>query len=123
MIDMIGIILVGFFAGIISAMGIGGGTILIPAFLFLFDFTQTQVQGINLLFFLPTATIALYIHNKNQVIDWGRAKPITLYGIIGAILGSWLALSLEATFLKKIFASFLFVMGVRELLTKETKEE
>ena len=42
---MMWVALVGFCSGIISGMGIGGGTILIPALLFLTDITQQQAQG------------------------------------------------------------------------------
>ena len=56
--------LIGFLSGIISGMGIGGGTILIPALLFLTDITQQQAQGINLIYFIPTALTALMTHQK-----------------------------------------------------------
>ena len=41
-----GVLAAGFFSGIISGMGIGGGTILIPALLFLTDINQHQAQGV-----------------------------------------------------------------------------
>ena len=56
---MIWIIVIGIVSGMISGMGIGGGTILIPALLFLQDMNQQQAQGINLIYFIPTAVIAL----------------------------------------------------------------
>ena len=39
---MWGVAAIGFFSGIISGMGIGGGTILIPALLFLTEVNQQQ---------------------------------------------------------------------------------
>ncbi len=47
---MIWIIVIGIVSGMISGMGIGGGTILIPALLFLQDMNQQQAQGINLFY-------------------------------------------------------------------------
>ena len=48
-------ILIGLVSGVISGMGIGGGTILIPALCFIMNLEQQQAQNINLLFFIPTA--------------------------------------------------------------------
>ena len=62
---MILLAVVGLLAGIISGMGIGGGTILIPALVMLTDISQQGLQGINLVFFIPTAIIALITHFKN----------------------------------------------------------
>ena len=119
---MIWVVVVGFFAGIISGMGIGGGTILIPALIFMLDLNQHQVQGINLLYFIPTAIIALVIHNKNENVLWTKTKPIAMYGLLGAIGGAFLAISLDPTLLKKLFGGFLFLMGLREIFTKKEEE-
>ena len=62
---MWGVAAIGFFSGIISGMGIGGGTILIPALLFLTEVNQQQAQGVNLIYFIPTAVMALITHRKN----------------------------------------------------------
>ena len=62
---MLGVLLAGLLAGIVSGMGIGGGAILIPVILWVTDVTQQQAQGVNLLYFLPTAAVALVTHVKN----------------------------------------------------------
>ena len=69
---MIWVIVIGIVSGMISGMGIGGGTILIPALLFLQDMNQQQAQGINLIYFIPTAVIALITHIKNKNIETNR---------------------------------------------------
>lgn len=116
---MILVVIIGFFAGIISGMGIGGGAILIPALTFAMEITQHEAQGVNLLFFLPTAVVAVFIHNKAHRIDWSTTKTISFWGILGAVLGSILAINLEADILRKLFGGFLFIMGVREVLVKK----
>lgn len=67
---MLGVLLAGLLAGIVSGMGIGGGAILIPVILWVTDVTQQQAQGVNLLYFLPTAAVALVTHVKNGM--WKR---------------------------------------------------
>lgn len=116
---MWGVAAIGFFSGIISGMGIGGGTILIPALLFLTEIDQQQAQGVNLIYFIPTAITALITHQKKGNLDWKTAKPLALLGLAGAAAGAFLAVSLESEILKKIFGGFLFLMGLSEIFKKK----
>lgn len=120
---MWGVALVGFCAGIISGMGIGGGTILIPALLLLIDLSQHQAQGINLLYFIPTALVALFVHRKAGNLSGRVAKPLVLFGLAGAAAGAWLAVSLESALLRRLFGGFLFLMGLSEICKKDKKSK
>lgn len=120
---MWGVALVGFCAGIISGMGIGGGTILIPALLFLTDISQQQAQGVNLIYFIPTAITALITHQKKGSLDWKTARPLAALGLAGAAAGAFLAVSLQSELLRKIFGGFLFLMGLSEIFKKDKKKE
>lgn len=116
---MIGFILAGLISGIISGMGIGGGTILIPALTMLWSIEQKVAQNTNLIYFIPTASIALFAHIKNNRIEKSILITIILGGLIGATIGSFLALKLDSNFLRKIFGGFLLVMGLIEVSKKE----
>lgn len=110
--------LIGLASGIISGMGIGGGTILIPALVIFVQPQQHIAQSVNLLFFIPTAIIALIVHIKNKNIDFKLALPLILSGLVGAYLGSRLAIALPGAALKKLFAAFLLLMGIYEIFWK-----
>jgi len=110
--------LIGLVSGIVSGMGIGGGTILIPALVLFVKPEQHIAQSVNLLFFIPTAVTALVIHIKNRRIDFKTAVPIILSGFLGAFLGSRLAISLQGDVLKRWFGVFLLLMGCYEMLRK-----
>jgi len=109
------LVLAGVAAGILSGMGIGGGVILIPALTMFFAQSQHAAQNINLLYFIPTAIFALFIHAKNHKIETKILPAIIFGGIIGAVAGSFVALNMQGDALRKIFAGFLFVMGIAEL--------
>jgi len=111
-------VIIGLLAGIISGMGIGGGTILIPALCFIMDLGQKQAQSINLLFFIPTAIVAIIKHKKEGNIDFAMVKPVIIFGIIGAIAGSLLAVNMDGELLRKLFGGFLLVMGIWEIFKK-----
>lgn len=108
-------VIAGLFSGVISGMGIGGGTILIPALTMFLNINQHTAQGVNLLFFIPTAIVALFIHKKNGNLQLKTAFPLILWGIIGALLGSFTAIKLNQNILKKMFGIFLFLMGGYEI--------
>ncbi len=116
---MIWLFLVGLISGIISGMGIGGGVILIPALTLIFGFEQKIAQNINLLYFIPTAIIAIFVHSKNKTIEKQGLFKIIIFGIIGAIFGSIIAINLNGGILRKIFGWFLLIMGISEILKKE----
>ena len=120
---MIWVLTAGFLSGIISGMGIGGGAILIPALLYLQDMNQQQAQGINLIYFIPTAIIALITHAKNKNIEIKLAAPIAATGLIGAATGALLAVGMDADLLRRIFGGFLFVMGLSEVFKKNKEKK
>ncbi len=120
---MIWVVVIGFFSGIISGMGIGGGTILIPALILILELDQHQAQGVNLIYFVPTAVVALITHTKNKNVLWQTAKPLALFGLAGAAAGSFLAVSMDADLLRKIFGGFLFLMGLSEVFKKRKRED
>lgn len=119
---MIILFLIGLFSGIISGMGIGGGAILIPALCLFLNFEQKMAQNINLIYFIPTALIALITHCKNGNVQKNGLFKIILFGFIGAFAGSFLAIKLDNDILKKIFGFFLLFMGFLEIFKKGKKE-
>ncbi len=108
----------GLLAGVLGGMGLGGGTLLIPALTLLAGIGQRAAQGINLLAFLPMAAVALYEHIKNKRIDRGVLR-MALFGVAGAGAGAALALVLDAEVLRKGFAAFLAVLAVIQFISGE----
>lgn len=115
------IYIIGFLSGVISGMGIGGGAILIPAYVIFLNTEQHLIQGVNLLYFIPTAVVALIIHAKNKFIDLKTASGIMLFGVIGSAIGGFIAVTLPAAHLRTMFGIFLFFMGFYELFKKPSK--
>ena len=113
------LIIIGLFSGIIGGMGIGGGTILIPAMIILTDLTQQQAQGVNLLSFIPVAITALFTHFRNKNIETKLCPPLIIFGVIGALIGSLLAVNLPSNLLRKLFGIFLLIMGIYEFFWKD----
>ncbi|MBE6020996.1 MAG: sulfite exporter TauE/SafE family protein [Firmicutes bacterium] len=113
------LITAGFVSGIIAGMGVGGGSILVPILAVFTTLSQQEIQGINLVVFIPASIAALCVHKKTGNIDFSLAKPIIIYGIIGAAAGAFAAIALDASVLRKIFAVFIFIIGVFQLTKKD----
>lgn len=107
--------IIGLLSGVISGMGIGGGTILIPGLILFSQLNQHQAQGINLIVFIPISVVALITHFFNKNICVMVAIPIIVAGLIGAAIGAFIAVNISSEILRKIFATFLFLMGLYEL--------
>ncbi len=105
----------GILSGLIGAMGVGGGGVLIIYLTLIEELEQTKAQGINLLFFIPIAITAILIYNRKKLIDWRIAVPFSLFGIIGSLAGFWISSIISGKFLSKIFGGMLILMGIREL--------
>lgn len=112
------LILIGFLSGIISGMGIGGGTILIPSLIFFNNFSQIQAQGTNLLVFIPIGLIAIITHKKQNNIEFKYTKTIILTGIPFSIIGSILASRINSNNLRTYFGIFLLIIGMYEFFKK-----
>jgi hypothetical protein len=108
-------VIAGFFSGIVSGMGIGGGAILIPALTIFLEIGQQKAQNINLLYYIPTAIIALSVHKKEGNIEKKGLLPLMLFAIPGTIAGALIAIKIDANYLRKGFAIFLLAMSFFEL--------
>ena len=87
-------ILIGTISGIISGIGMGGGTVLIFLLTFMLGIEQHIAQGANLIFFIPTSIVAIIVNFKNKNIDLKLATIISIFGVLGAIAVSYTHLTL-----------------------------
>ncbi len=114
--------IVGFLAAVLSAMGMGGGSILLMYLTAGLGMDQLQAQGLNLAFFIPVACVALFFHFKNKLVDIKRAAIFTASGLLGVWAGAGLAGWMDRGMLSKCFGGLLLVMGVKGLWPGKKKE-
>lgn len=110
--------LAGFGAGILSAWGVGGGTLLLLVMTLFLGVEQTQAQGINLLYFLPTAGISLYAHARGGYLDRELLRAALPVGTLAALAAAWAATSVDTALLRRPFGLFLLWAGIRMLRDK-----
>lgn len=115
------LVLIGLLAGILSGfMGVGGGVVMIPLMILLLGYDQHQAQGMSLaVLAVPVTFIAAYnYHNSGHPIDWKYALVIAVFFVVGGYFGSKIAIALNQTVLKKVFALILVVAAVKLFFSK-----
>ena len=112
-------LLAGLFSGIIGAMGLGGGAVLIIYLSLFTDMPQLKAQGVNLLFFIPTAVAAVTVYGIKKQIKWKIVLKVALWGLLGAAVGIYFADLLGGELTSKLFGGLLVVMGVIEIFSKK----
>ena len=111
----------GTLSGMIGAMGLGGGGVLIIYLTLFLGMEQGIAQGVNLIFFIPSAVIALIVYSRKKMIDWKAAIPAAVLGVAGAWLGTYLSSLIDGYWLSKLFGGQLLIMGVMQLFYKKEK--
>ena len=97
-------------------MGMGGGTVLIPALTVIFGVEQHVAQATNLIAFLPMALFTLGIHKKNGLLKTEGLSIIVIPALLTSVAAGFLAALLPSEALKKLFGAFLVVLAVRLLM-------
>lgn len=115
--------LVGFFAAVISSMGMGGGGILLIYLSAFTAATQLEAQGINLIFFIPIALVSLIFHIRNGFIKKKAALFMIITAVPAALLGSLLSGLIDQDILRKGLAIFLLILGIKEIVLSFKKKE
>jgi len=111
---------IGVAAGLLSGMvGVGGGIIIVPALVYFLSFNQQMAQGTSLsILLLPTGIFAVMNYYKEGYVDWKVALIIASSFLLGGFIGSKVAISLDQNIVKKIFATFMVLMGLKMLIWK-----
>lgn len=111
---------IGLLAGIAGGLfGIGGGTITIPALVYLLGMTQHQAQGTTLALMVPPiGLLAAYKYYQSGNVDLRVAALICIGFFVGGLFGASWVQPISDLALKKMFGAYLFFIAVRMMLGK-----
>ena len=120
LLTIIILIIIGIAAGMLSGIaGVGGGVIIIPALIFILGMSQFEAQGTSLAMMIPPIGImAAFNYYKDGYINWKYAAILAVFFLIGGYFGSKIALSIPQNIVKKSFAIFIILVGVKMLFGK-----
>jgi uncharacterized membrane protein YfcA len=107
---------IGILAGVIAALcGVGGGVVMVPAFVTLLALPQKTAVATSLAIIIPTALMATTQNAKNGFVDWKIAAITALSASIFAYFGADWMKTMSNTTLTRIFGTILVLFGTRML--------
>ena len=110
--NWIAIITLGVIAGMLSGLlGIGGGTVLVPLFLYILKMDIHAATGTSLAVIIPTAVIGTWAHFQAGQVDWKIALVVAILAAVGSYAGVRLNVMLPSLVVQRIFAVFLFCVA------------
>ncbi len=118
-ISVVGPLVLGMFAGIMSAiMGVGGGFILVPAMIYLLGMSTSVVIGTSLFQIMFLTAIVTVMHAAtNQTVDLFLALLLLVGAVVGAQFGTRVGAGLRGEQLRGLLA--LVVLAVCAMLAAD----
>lgn len=113
--SIIVLIVVGMLVGVLSGMfGIGGGTVIVPALVWL-GLSQRNAAATSTLAIVPTSISGVVSYATGGHVDWLAAALLFCGMFVGGQVGSWLLSRLPELALRWIFVVFLVFVVVDQV--------
>ena len=111
MTEIMILILIGLAGGVLSGMfGVGGGIIIVPAFVFFLGMSQHEAQGTSIgLMLLPIGILAAYNYHQSGNMDIKAALIVAAAFVLGGYFGSKISLGLDQVLIKRIFGVLMYL--------------
>ena len=107
-------IIIGLLVGFISGMfASGGGLLLIPTYIYLFNSNEKEARATAIFCILPMVATTAIFYGRSNFINWKIGILCAIGGILGSFIGSKLLNTLNPKYLKLIFIVFLIYSGIR----------
>jgi uncharacterized protein len=123
--EFLGIIVIGFVAGILSGLlGIGGAVLVIPSLVLVRGFTQQQAAGTSLAMMLPPIGIfAVMRYHKSGHVDLATAAILAITFAIGAYVGARMVATgkVNDLVLRQVFGFLLLYIAAQFLIKSDSR--
>lgn len=97
---------------LLSGMGIGGGGLFAIYLRVTSELSQIEAQAANLVFFLFASAAAAVLHVAGRRIYPLAVLVMLVFGVLGSLAGSSLALVVNGRILGKVFGGMLVVAAI-----------
>ena len=123
-----GLVVTGFFAGILAGLlGVGGGIVNVPVLFFLFQSAGVSPEtamlvatATSLATIVPTSISSIRSHHRTGNVDVALLKSWWGFILTGVLLGSWLVMVIDGVWLAVLFG-FIAILSVLNMLFRPAK--
>ncbi|MHA1237664.1 MAG: sulfite exporter TauE/SafE family protein [Candidatus Odinarchaeia archaeon] len=95
-----------------SMIGIGGGSLLIPALILLFNIPIHLAVSVSLLAIVFISISSVLVYSRSKTIDYKIGLVITVTSGLGAFIGAFISLKISAELLQLFFGIALILVGI-----------
>ena len=112
--DLIGFLILGLAAGILSGLfGIGGGIVMVPSLIILFGMDILDANATSLAaMLLPVGILGVWAYYKAGMINVKESLWIAFGLFLGSFIGGELAINISEDLLTKLYAGILFYIAL-----------
>lgn len=103
---------------VLSGLGVGSGGLLVIWLTSFLGVSPEAARGMNLLFFVFSASSALLFHLKRKRIRVQMVITLALFALLGTAFGSLAGSFISPALLKKLFGGMLVATGTYTLFSR-----
>ena len=100
---------------LLSGLGVGSGGLFVIWLTMVEGMSAENARGLNLLFFVFSASAALIIHLMKGRIKLRFALYLAAFACLGTLIGSYLGTMIDPILLKRIFGGMFLLTGAYTL--------
>ena len=101
---------------LLSGLGIGSGGLLVIWLTMIEGIDAESARGLNLLFFVFSASAALLVHLLKGRVRLRLVLPLSLLACAGTLVGTYIGSLIDPIWIKRIFGGMLVASGVYTLV-------
>ena len=108
---------IGLITGIANGLfGSGGGTLVVPALVFLLGIEDYKAHATAISIILPLSIISTLIYFKNNIIRFDIVAVVVLGGVFGSFIGAKFLKKIPTQILRKVFGFIIIITALRMII-------
>lgn len=116
-------IIAGLVCAVLAAMGVGGGGLLVIYLTLVKGLPQIYAQGVNLLFFLPSALVSLFFKRKLLASKKKLLLTVCPTAVLSSLGFSLIGGYMDEALLRRIFGAFLILAALIQIFSKKSNSK
>jgi uncharacterized protein len=110
------LVVLGLLSGTLAGLlGVGGGVIMVPAMILLFQMPPVIAKGTSVAVIIPTALMGTWRNRRNDNTDIKAGLTLGVAGMLAAVVGGILASKMDPNLSNLLFAILLFFVIIRQV--------